>query len=246
MTATPPKGNAPATPEPDRAIATPRKDTGDSWLLSFLAGTAVSAAAIVAISWWNGYSWRDALLGIGPMAVDGLASPPLVMEGGDPHLRALMRTISVSEANVRYPYAVLYGGGYTDDLSRHPERCIPINAGPNRGNCSTAAGRYQMLDFTWAEKSRLYHPQPGAFLWWKNYSFAPEYQDIVVYRWLADSNAWGMDIAAALRSGQIDRVLRRLSGTWTSLGYGIETNIMSRSLPRAYQQLLADELRKAR
>ena len=242
-------GKANPVTERDRATAPPKKrtpPTRDAVLWSFLRGVVVSGVAVVGLAWLGGYSWHDALRGIGPIAVDGMASPPLVMETGDPYIRALMRTISVSEANVRYPYAVIYGGTYAEDLSRHPNRCVTISAGPNRGNCSTAAGRYQMLDVTWLEKSRQYHPQPGAFLWWTNYSFAPEYQDAVVYRWLSDSNAWGMDISATLRAGKIDRVLRHLSGTWTSLGYGIETNIMSRNLPRAYEQLLEDELRRAR
>ena len=35
---------------------------------------------------------------------------PLVMEGGDPYIRALMRTISAAESNTSDPYHVLYGG----------------------------------------------------------------------------------------------------------------------------------------
>jgi muramidase (phage lysozyme) len=37
-------------------------------------------------------------------------------------------------------------------------------------------------------------------------------------------------------------VLRRLSGTWTSLGYGIESNTMTARLPRIYQEILQEEL----
>ncbi|MGL5075236.1 MAG: glycoside hydrolase, partial [Waterburya sp.] len=67
---------------------------------------------------------------------------PLVMEGGDPYIRALMRTITASEANVKRPYNVIYGGEYIEDLSQHPQVCVPIATGPNVGQCSTAAGRY--------------------------------------------------------------------------------------------------------
>lgn len=167
---------------------------------------------------------------------------PLVMEGGDPYIRALMRTITASEANVTRPYNVIYGGKFVEDLSRHPEICVPIVAGPNVGKCSTAAGRYQMLDFTWDKQAKRYHPNPSGFWRWKSYSFAAEYQDAVVHDWLSDKKAWGVDIPQLLRQGKTDTVLRLLSGTWTSLGYGIETNSMSRYLPRVYQNMLQEEL----
>lgn len=73
------------------------------------------------------------------------------MQGGDPHIRALMRTISASEANGPRPYSLLYGGQQVHDLSRHPEKCVTIVTGPNKGNCSTAAGRYQIINNTWFE-----------------------------------------------------------------------------------------------
>ena len=62
---------------------------------------------------------------------------------------------------------------------------------------------------------------------------------------LADPRAWRQDIAAQLRQGRVQPVLRRLSGTWTSLGHGIETNTMSRELPGLYQRLLKDELARS-
>ncbi|MGK7872752.1 MAG: glycoside hydrolase family protein [Xenococcaceae cyanobacterium] len=169
---------------------------------------------------------------------------PLVMKEGDPYIRALMRTITASEANVTQPYHVIYGGKHVSDLSRHPNRCVPILRGPNVGNCTTAAGRYQFINTTWDEKAKRYHPKVSGFLWWKSYSFEPEYQDSVVYAWLSDSKAWGVDIPKLLRQGKIEEVLRLLSGTWTSLGYGIETNSMSRHLPQIYQNMLREELGK--
>ena len=171
---------------------------------------------------------------------------PLVMAGGDPHIRALMRTISASESNTDNPYALLYGGQTVSNLSQHPEQCITIVNGPNEGNCSTAAGRYQMLNTTWYRKARKYHPAPPPnYAFWSSYDFSPAYQDRVVHDWLADSSAWGMDIASTLAAGDIQTVLKHLSGTWTSLGYGIETNSMSSQLPRIYQEMLAEELTAA-
>jgi muramidase (phage lysozyme) len=98
---------------------------------------------------------------------------------------------------------------------------------------------------SWLEKAKEYHSQPPAFLFRKTYSFAPEFQDEVVYDWLTDSQAWGVDLSALLRSGNIEEVLQILSGTWTSLGYGIEPNAMTASLPEVYQELLQEELQAA-
>jgi muramidase (phage lysozyme) len=168
---------------------------------------------------------------------------PLVMQGGDPYIRALMRTISSTEASDRSPYTILYGGEHVTDLKEHPNRCITIVRGPNRGNCSTAAGRYQMLNRTWDEKAKRYHPAPPGMMFWKPYNFAPQYQDAVVHAWLNDPQAWGgKDIPKMLRNGQLQDVMRLLSGTWTSLGYGIETNSLTGRLPRVYQRVLQQEL----
>jgi muramidase (phage lysozyme) len=168
--------------------------------------------------------------------------PPLVIKDGDPYIRALMRTIAAAESNFPQPYHVLYGGEYVKNLSHHPERCVPIVVGPNIGNCTTAAGRYQFINITWYEKAKLYHPNPSGILWWKSYSFAPEYQDAVLYAWLSDRSAWGVDISQLLRQGKLPKVLRLLSGTWTSLGYGIEDNSMSPHLTNIYQKMLKEEL----
>lgn len=167
---------------------------------------------------------------------------PLAMVGGNPYLRALMRTISASEANDPSPYTLLYGGQHVKDLSHHPDRCVSIRFGFNRGSCSTAAGRYQFLTTTWLEKAELYHPNPSSWLFWRSYSFIPKYQDQVVHDWLNDPYAWGMNIPKRLKTGKLDIVLERLSGTWTSLGYGIEDNRMTPYLAEIYDQMLAEEL----
>lgn len=169
--------------------------------------------------------------------------PPLVMQGGDPYIRALMRTISASEANANRPYSILYGGQHVNDLSRHPEICVTIVNGPNKGNCSTAAGRYQIINKTWYQIAPKYHPKPSRLMFWTGYSFEAEYQDAVVHRWLSDSRVWGVDISQQLRQGKLNNVLKLLSPTWTSLGYGIETNSISSSLPQIYQKMLQDELK---
>ncbi|HEY9828896.1 MAG TPA: glycoside hydrolase family protein [Stenomitos sp.] len=169
--------------------------------------------------------------------------PPLVMAQGDPYLRALMRTISASESNDPNPYKLLYGGSYFTDTATHPDQCITITTGPNSGDCSTAAGRYQFITSTWEEKAKLYHPHPEGWLFWQHYPFDAKSQDEVVYNWLADPDAWGIDIRTLLKDGQLPEVLARLSSTWTSLGYGIETNDMTPHLETLYRQFLDEELK---
>ncbi len=168
--------------------------------------------------------------------------PPLVMEGGDPYIRALMRTISASESNSTQPYHILYGGRYLSDLSEHPDRCVTIVNGPNKGLCTTAAGRYQILTETWERISYRYHPQSSQFWFHKPYNFEAKYQDVVIYHWLKDTEFWEMDIPQMLRQGKLNEVLRLLSATWTSLGYGIEDNVMTRYLPGIYEEILQREL----
>jgi muramidase (phage lysozyme) len=177
-------------------------------------------------------------------ATDYVASPlPLAMKGGDPYLRSLMRTISAAESNTADPYRLLYGGDRVKDLSVHPDECVRIVNGPNVEDCTTAAGRYQFLTTTWELEARNYHPdRPAWYELWERPSFEPEYQDQVVYGWLADPDAWGADLSAMLRKGEVTEVLEMLSGTWTSLGYGIEDNSMSSLLPQIYSEMLAEEL----
>lgn len=208
-------------------------------LKRIIAGSAAAAGLVFLLSHWPGDRWPQS-------GFDYVVKPqPLAMRGGDPYVRALMRTISASESNVSRPYSVLYGGEDAGDLSDHPDRCVRIVNGPNVNNCTTAAGRYQMLTTTWHEMAQRYHPEPSQFLFWHSYSFEPEFQDAVVYAWLSDFEAWGTDIPELLRQGRLQEVLKLLSGTWTSLGYGIEDNSMTGSLPAVYQEMLQEELRTA-
>ncbi len=171
--------------------------------------------------------------------------PPLVMTGGSPYIRSLMRTISESEANGDRPYNLIYSGKQVFDLSRHPNQCITIVSGPHKGECSTAAGRYQLLNSTWLEKVQKYYHKPSKSLSGNSYSFEPQFQDEVVYAWLNDHHTWGVDIANLLEQGKLAQVLQLLSGTWTSLGYGTENNLNTPLLLQIYQKVLVEEMAQA-
>ncbi len=170
--------------------------------------------------------------------------PPLVMKGGDPHIRSLMRMISTSEANDSQPYSLIYGGSRAAKLDKHPNKCVTINAGPNKGNCSTAAGRYQTINTTWYDIAERYQGKKICFMWNKcEYSFAPLEQDKAVYAWLSDKKFWKMDIVKELQNGNVAVVRKKLSPTWTSLGYGIETNTQTSKLDQNFDLILQEELK---
>lgn len=213
--------------------------------LDSLGPTFLTMLMFVGVAWtlhiWSPAAQRQLnLMG----ATDYVVKPlPLKMNGGDPYLRALMRTISAAESNTEDPYRLLYGGKRVKDLSVHPDECVRIVNGPNVNDCTTAAGRYQFLTTTWEKEARNYHPnRPAWYEMWERPSFEPVYQDEVVYGWLADPGAWGTDLSVLLESGEVPVVLKMLSGTWTSLGYGIETNSMSSLLPDIYEEMLVEEL----
>jgi muramidase (phage lysozyme) len=169
--------------------------------------------------------------------------PPLVMKGGDPYIRSLMRMISTSEANDPQPYSLIYGGSRAAKLDKHPNKCVTINVGRNKGNCSTAAGRYQTINTTWYDIAERYQGKKICFMWKCNYSFAPLEQDKMVYAWLSDKKFWKMDIAQELQNGKVVLVRQKLSPTWTSLGFGIETNIQTGKLDQNFDQILQEELK---
>jgi len=137
----------------------------------------------------------------------------------------------------------LYGGSHVHNFNQHPDECISIQVGPNKGKCSTAAGRYQFLTSTWQEKASKYHPISSRKHHSTSYNFEPKYQDIVVYRWLKDHHQWDVNILKMLKEERIEDVLVELSGVWTSLGGGIEDNSITPHLPELYRKFLQEELK---
>jgi muramidase (phage lysozyme) len=82
-----------------------------------------------------------------------------------PERRALLNTIRYAEGTWKdgqdKGYAVIYGGGMVNDLSRHPERVVV------KRYSSAAAGAYQFLPATWKGVAREL----------KLASFEPQHQD---------------------------------------------------------------------
>ncbi len=77
-----------------------------------------------------------------------------------PPEKAFLDTIAWAEGTLNpHGYNLLIGGEKIEDLSAHPQKCIPVKLG-DKSTCSTAFGRYQILDFNG-----------------QNMSFTPEKQD---------------------------------------------------------------------
>ena len=132
-----------------------------------------------------------------------------------PEARGLLDTIAGTESP---GYNVEYGGKRFSDYSQHPNDANPILSGPNAGQSSTAAGRYQFLKSTWDEAAAATGVK----------DFSPASQDKAAW-WLAQrdyaARTNGRNLSEDLKSN--DPQVRAgigtaLHGTWTSLPGGIE------------------------
>jgi len=141
-----------------------------------------------------GISWLSV-----PMPNISRRSPPEVLSN-DIRVLALLDAIAWSEGtdrNLNGPpsgYNVLVGGGHFNNFAHHPNILVHLN----RHLSSTAAGRYQFLNTTWAG---LHRP-----------SFTPHQQDIGAIMLLRSRRMIG-----PLLQGNIAAALRRGRNEWASL-----------------------------
>lgn len=116
-------------------------------------------------------------------------------------------------------YNRLYSGDgarYFDPATggwKHPNSGATITSGPNKGQKSTAAGRYQFINGTWKIVAQNYGLE----------DFSPENQDKGAWNWAQDYYAEqtnGQNLEAVLRSGDpamIERVRQVLAEQWEGL-----------------------------
>ena len=127
-------------------------------------------------------------------------------------IRAMvLRDIAATESP---DYQTIYGGGKFSDFSDHPRECVPIASGPNKGKCSTAAGRYQFLGSTWDEQAERLGLN----------DFGPDSQDAAAWDLAVRNYPGGEEalIAQVMQDKSTENVLPELSNIWTSLPGGIE------------------------
>lgn len=148
-----------------------------------------------------------------------------------PEQRALLNTIAGPESAGQYN--VIYGGQKFDDYSKHPGQYVTITSGPNKGQKSSAAGKYQFLESTWNDIASR-HNLPD---------FSPENQDKAA--WLLASENYGRiagrSLTNDLKSGDaatLENIGKTLRGTWTSLPGGIEQGQDANTFVSTYNNYL--------
>lgn len=151
---------------------------------------------------------------------------------------ALLDTIAGSESAYpgRDPYKVIYGGRVAETLTDHPRQYVQIVAGPNIGQKTSAAGRYQYLERSWDEASKaLGLPD-----------FSPASQDKAAF-WDARRTyraKTGRDLVTDIREAnanpqKLTLVGRGISSWWTSLPGGREPNDATGSFGDRFVQNLS-------
>lgn len=144
--------------------------------------------------------------------------------------KALLDTIASTEAS---SYNVMYGNRKFDSYADHPRQYHTIVSGPNKGQKTSAAGRYQFLVKTWDQQARKLNLK----------DFSPESQDIAAWD-LAKTTykqKTGEDLETALKSGNPDKIAevgRVLNRTWTSLPGGPEQGQGSARMNRTFNRAM--------
>ena len=132
-----------------------------------------------------------------------------------PEERALLDTIASTESP---GYNVMYGGSTFDTFGDHPRQYHTIMSGPNKGQKSSAAGRYQFLASTWDRLAKSHGLK----------DFSPMNQDIGALMLAREdyARATGRNLQDDLMSKDpavLGGIGTALSKTWTSLPSGIES-----------------------
>ncbi len=143
---------------------------------------------------------------------------------------ALLETIAGPESSGQYD--VIYGGSKFGDYSDHPRQYVTITSGPNKGQKSSAAGKYQFLGSTWDDQAQ----KLGLT------DFSPASQDAAAWNLAQEEykRDTGRDLLSDLQAGDTSRVTSSLRNQWTSMPGGIEQGITGSAFANAYAAALGN------
>ena len=137
-----------------------------------------------------------------PVPYNPTASAPGTYSIYSPQIRAFLDVISWAETGKidASSYSTLVFKGFFNDFSTHPKKKQCGNIGGRRV-CSTAAGRYQIMDFNWNRLApRL-----------KLKDFSPESQDRMALQFIQEKGALE-DVLA----GRFEDAACKVGGVWAS------------------------------
>lgn len=119
---------------------------------------------------------------------------------------AFLNAMSSTEASA---YNIMYGGETFSSYADHPRVAHVITEGPNKGQTSTAAGKYQFLATTWDRAAKALGLK----------DFSPKNQDRAAW-WLAEQDYaanTGRDLMEDLKGGKYATIRAGLGSTWEGL-----------------------------
>lgn len=196
-------------------------------------------------AWAGGLTIAAAAIAIAPGEVGKLAANPMgYLQGftrpiqeaiapnpqqptaasiGSPRVRAFLDVIAHAEGTAGpNGYRMMFGGKLFDDFSKHPRQCFRFfDRRLGRSNCSTAAGRYQILDRTFEQLGMK--------------DFSPASQDKAAVALIQSKGAL-QDIEA----GRIQEAIAKVRPIWASFpgaGYSQPEKPMG-ELMRVYERRL--------
>jgi muramidase (phage lysozyme) len=154
--------------------------------------------------------------------------------------RALLATIGGPGFESNGTYGQRFGGPDITDFSKHPAIRETITSGPNKGNWTDAAGRYQFISTTFADQAK----KLGLT------DFSPKSQDAAAWNLAKETYAGkykGRDLTQDLANpAYLPKILSALKTQWSSLPGGVEqSSAGGKGFAKTYDDNLKGEQARA-
>ena len=142
----------------------------------------------------------------------------------NPNVKKMLSLIMATEGTTKHKYNTAFGGGYVDDLSRHPNIRKTFKQTDGKTNVTSAFGAYQFVKPTWDGLVRQGLPS----------NMAPRNQDIGAVMLMIENGA-----LPHVLKGDFNTAVRKSGRTWASLPSS--TYAQGKRSDKFVQQFLAKE-----